>query len=152
SPSVDYRYIEILGGYSQTLDTLIFSEETLTQEQMTTISKSLGNAILWVHQQNVVHLDIRASSFVLDANDRHWKMTNFGHACMIGEVIEAIDPTYAAPEILRAKVDSVDICASSGLDCWSLGALLYELFCRRPLIPPDTATLEQLLEVRSAIN
>ena len=102
----------------------------------------ISQGLKFMHQCNLVHLDIKPENILYSEQDNVFKIADFGlsrsaHVKEGEDVIEG-DSRYLAPEILNyvmninIQIDSKD----GGLkkaDIFSLGASLYELMLGVPL-------------------
>jgi len=91
--------------------------------------KSISSALLYLHQQNIVHCGVTLSNIMVCRNgnneEHEFKLTNFsGHwelrdqrDIRVSEV--AGNPQYMAPEMFKFKL-------SKAVDMYSFGVLLYE--------------------------
>lgn len=90
-------------------------------------------AVAHAHRSLVVHRDLKPSNILVDRDGRV-KLLDFGIAKLIEpgvadgvSVLRAFTPGYAAPEQVRGEP------ATTGVDIYALGLLLYELLTgRRP--------------------
>jgi eukaryotic-like serine/threonine-protein kinase len=94
--------------------------------------RGIASALDYIHNQGIIHRDIKASNVLLDANGECY-LTDFGIARIIsdaaqltrtGDVLGTVD--YVAPELFEA-----DRRADARSDRYSLGVLLYEMVTGR---------------------
>lgn len=100
-------------------------------------------AVEHAHRQLVVHRDLKPSNILVDATGQV-KLLDFGIAKLLADEgavqtqMRMFTPAYAAPEQLRGEP------ATTGVDVYALGLLLYELLTgRQPYAGPDTTPHEQ---------
>lgn len=119
-----YDYYE-RGSLADTLKRRTFSENELRDF----IIPNLNSALHALHQQGILHRDIKPSN-IMWANDERWKLVliDFGLSSVIRESLSVVvsqvgfTTAYAAPEVLRNVYFDES-------DYFSLGIVLYELFC-----------------------
>jgi serine/threonine protein kinase len=127
-------------------------------DQWTAIQKleafrSMCRAVQRIHAKRVAHRDLKPSNFLVMA-DGTLRLSDFGTARDLSDPNSALLPAYqappgdlgyAAPEII-ASLHDVDPSFAFIADIYSLGAILFELFARTPLVLQlfDEATLADL--------
>ncbi|KAG7214012.1 hypothetical protein KM043_001382 [Ampulex compressa] len=107
------------------------------------IFRQIVLAVCYLHQQRVVHRDLKAENLLLDA-DNNIKLADFGFS---NEYTPGVplstwcgSPPYAAPEIFEGKHYD-----GPRADVWSLGVVLYVLVCGA--LPFDGPTMQLLRSV-----
>ncbi|XP_012217552.1 serine/threonine-protein kinase SIK3-like isoform X2 [Linepithema humile] len=107
------------------------------------IFRQIVLAVRYLHQQSVVHRDLKAENLLLDA-DNNIKLADFGFS---NEYTPGVplstwcgSPPYAAPEIFEGKHYD-----GPRADVWSLGVVLYVLVCGA--LPFDGPTMQLLRSV-----
>ncbi|XP_076640385.1 serine/threonine-protein kinase SIK3 isoform X2 [Colletes latitarsis] len=107
------------------------------------IFRQIVLAVRYLHQQRVVHRDLKAENLLLDA-DNNIKLADFGFS---NEYTPGVplstwcgSPPYAAPEIFEGKQYD-----GPRADVWSLGVVLYILVCGA--LPFDGPTMQLLRSV-----
>lgn len=107
------------------------------------VFRQIVYAVRYLHQQRVVHRDLKAENLLLDA-DNNIKLADFGFS---NEYTPGIplstwcgSPPYAAPEIFEGKHYD-----GPRADIWSLGVVLYVLVCGA--LPFDGPTMQLLRSV-----
>lgn len=107
------------------------------------VFRQIVYAVRYLHQQRVVHRDLKAENLLLDA-DNNIKLADFGFS---NEYTPGVplstwcgSPPYAAPEIFEGKHYD-----GPRADIWSLGVVLYVLVCGA--LPFDGPTMQLLRSV-----
>ncbi|XP_012280927.1 serine/threonine-protein kinase SIK3 isoform X2 [Orussus abietinus] len=107
------------------------------------VFRQIVRAVRYLHQQRVVHRDLKAENLLLDA-DNNIKLADFGFS---NEYTPGVplstwcgSPPYAAPEIFEGKHYD-----GPRADVWSLGVVLYVLVCGA--LPFDGPTMQSLRSV-----
>lgn len=119
-----YIAMELIEG--KNLKELAQQQGPLPLSQALDIVGQIGEAVDYLHQQNLIHRDIKASNIVVDTQ---------GQATLLDfSIVRSLDgtrmttntsqlgtPEYMAPEVLSGKD------ATSAADLYALGIVLYEL-------------------------
>lgn len=98
-----------------------------TPAEIVYLFTSLGVAIDYAHQQEIIHGNIKPSNILLDrGNTTHLSdgepmLTDFGFEHLFGNISTIPSPSYISPE--QAKGEA----ANNRSDIYALGVLLYEL-------------------------
>lgn len=109
----------------------------------------LLKALKYIHSAKLLHRDIKPSNVLIDASCRI-KLCDFGLCRSIAdcETLDDVEMTdyvatrwYRSPEILMGSKKY-----TVGLDLWSVGCILGEMFRTRPLLP-GTSTMNQLEKI-----
>lgn len=109
----------------------------------------LLKTIKYLHSADLLHRDIKPSNLLLNS-ECHMKLADFGLARSIsttgkdeGPVLTDYVATrwYRAPEILLGSTKY-----TKGVDMWSVGCILGELLCGKPMYP-GTSTMNQLQRI-----
>ncbi|CAG8582353.1 3143_t:CDS:2 [Ambispora gerdemannii] len=143
----DWPYVSILNYYPQSLDSFILSKlSSMDTLFIKLIIKSLAQAIHYLHKHNVAHLDIKPGNFVHESGDvTSWRLIDFEAARFIGE--ESVDdcsPLYCSPEVLHSAQTQSSVIATTSMDMWSLGCIIYELYTNTPLFYSTDEAIEKL--------
>ncbi|XP_063991691.1 serine/threonine-protein kinase SIK3-like isoform X2 [Diachasmimorpha longicaudata] len=115
----------------------------MSESEARRIFKQIVQAVHYLHQNRVVHRDLKAENLLLDA-DNNIKLADFGFS---NEYTPGVplstwcgSPPYAAPEIFEGKHYD-----GPRTDVWSLGVVLYVLVCGA--LPFDGPTMQLLRAV-----
>lgn len=139
-----YEYLEYQGRPCLVMEYVagptlfeLIQHKNLTIPQALDIFRQVCDAVAYMHDQNVVHRDIKAENIRVTANGRT-KLLDFGisigrdtpQLTRAGHVVGT--PGTSAPEQLRG------FRGDARADVWALGVLLYELVTfERPFDAPD---------------
>lgn len=100
----------------------------LPEHQIIQYVKLILLGLNYLHEQGVVHRDVKAANVLIDAND-NIKLADFGVAARVTSEHETVvgTPNWMAPETV---IGGEGLCTAS--DIWSLGATIIELFTTHP--------------------
>ncbi|KAE8729376.1 putative serine/threonine-protein kinase [Hibiscus syriacus] len=124
--------------------TRVMSQEgRLTEPQIKCYMHQLLSGLKHCHESGILHRDIKGSNLLID---RHGmlKIADFGLANYFSPnqkyplTSRVVTLWYRAPELLLGSTDY-----GVGIDLWSAGCLLAEMFAGRPIMPGRTE-VEQL--------
>ncbi|KAJ4342038.1 Serine/threonine kinase [Didymella glomerata] len=106
------------------------SRKTFTEEAVRFWMAELGCAVRYIHQQGIVHRDIKPDNVLLDS-DGHVHLADFNVASDFTPhkplTSKSGTLAYLAPEVYEGKGYSCEV------DWWSLGVLFYEcIYNKRP--------------------
>ncbi|XP_072536232.1 testis-specific serine/threonine-protein kinase 6-like [Salminus brasiliensis] len=95
--------------------------------QAKTWFSQLLSAMVYLHQQDIAHCDLKCANVLLTA-DNQVKLTDFGLGCFSRGSPDLTHtgcgtPFYAAPEVLKGELHD-----PKKSDVWSLGVVLYVMF------------------------
>lgn len=97
------------------------------------------------HERGVLHRDIKASNLLI-AKDGTLKIADFGLSTMFDPdkrrplTSRVVTLWYRAPELLLGSNDY-----GTGIDLWSAGCLMAEMFAGRPILAGRTEVIFTLL-------
>ncbi|SMN22920.1 similar to Saccharomyces cerevisiae YAR019C CDC15 Protein kinase of the Mitotic Exit Network that is localized to the spindle pole bodies at late anaphase [Maudiozyma saulgeensis] len=99
----------------------------LEENETTIYIKQTLHGLAYLHEQGVIHRDIKAANLLLDANNIV-KLADFGVSTMVNNTAMTLAGSlnWMAPEIITNKG------ASTLSDIWSLGATVVELMTGNP--------------------
>ncbi|KAM7514659.1 hypothetical protein LguiA_004242 [Lonicera macranthoides] len=118
-------------------------DDSLTEPQVKCYMEQLLSGLKHCHERGILHRDIKGSNLLIDKNGL-LKIADFGLAkCFNPEkkrplTSRVVTLWYRAPELLLGSTDY-----GIGIDLWSAGCLMAEMFVGRPILPGRTE-VEQL--------
>ncbi|XP_068656319.1 probable serine/threonine-protein kinase At1g54610 [Aristolochia californica] len=118
-------------------------DERLTEPQVKCYMQQLLAGLQHCHERGILHRDIKGSNLLIDKNGM-LKIGDFGLANYFNPnqkrplTCRVVTLWYRAPELLLGATDY-----GVGIDLWSAGCLLAEMFAGRPIMPGRTE-VEQL--------
>ncbi|WP_292144801.1 protein kinase domain-containing protein [Butyrivibrio sp.] len=118
------------------------------EELKNTIIPCLNEALFAIHQEGIIHKDIKPSNIMLNDNMRDVSVIDFGISSVTDEGVTVVvtntsmTPEYSAPETFRGLFLSES-------DYYSLGITLYELYCgHTPFEGMSGDDIEQCITVK----
>ncbi|KAI6678654.1 hypothetical protein NL676_039450 [Syzygium grande] len=128
-----YLFLELMPKGS--LATL-YRKYKLRDSHVSEFTRQIVNALKYLHDQKVVHRDIKCANILVDASGSV-KLADFGMAEAIKmSAAQTVKGTafWMAPEIINPRLRSSQSNGSYGLevDIWSLGCTVLEMLTRRP--------------------
>ncbi len=137
---IPYIAMEYIDG--QSLKNLLSSQQyfPIDLSQKINILKQTASGLGAIHEQNILHRDVKPANILLDKN-LNVKLTDFGIARLpdsnlTRSCILVGSPAYFSPEVLQSpKIDHRS-------DIFSLGVLAFELFLnKRPIYQTSLVTI-----------
>ncbi|KAI3686031.1 hypothetical protein L1987_79700 [Smallanthus sonchifolius] len=121
-------------------------DEMLTEPQVKFYMKQLLSGLQHCHERGILHRDIKGSNLLID-KDGNLKIADFGLANYydpkksVQLTNRVVTLWYRSPELLLGMT-----IYGPGIDLWSAGCLLAEMFAGRPIMPGRTE-VEQLHKI-----
>ncbi|KAJ0790615.1 putative protein-serine/threonine kinase CMGC-CDK-CRK7-CDK9 family [Helianthus annuus] len=121
-------------------------DERLTEPQVKFYMKQLLSGLQHCHERGILHRDIKGSNLLID-KDGNLKIADFGLANHYDSkkpvplTNRVVTLWYRSPELLLGTT-----IYGPGIDLWSAGCLLAEMFAGRPIMPGRTE-VEQLHKI-----
>ncbi|KAI3464694.1 hypothetical protein Pfo_021357 [Paulownia fortunei] len=113
-------------------------DERLTEPQIKCYMQQLLSGLQHCHERGILHRDIKGSNLLIDKNGM-LKIADFGLANFFNTAkrrpltSRVVTLWYRAPELLLGSTDY-----GIGIDLWSAGCLMAEMFAGRPIMPGRT--------------
>lgn len=124
--------------YSDLARVLSRPDERLTEPQIKCYMHQLLSGLQHCHEKGILHRDIKGSNLLIDRNGM-LKIGDFGLANLFGPerrrplTSRVVTLWYRAPELLLGSTDY-----GVGIDLWSAGCLMAEMYAGRPIMPART--------------
>ncbi|KAK6131373.1 hypothetical protein DH2020_034858 [Rehmannia glutinosa] len=110
-------------------------DENLTEPQIKCYMQQLLSGLHHCHERGILHRDIKGSNLLIDKNGM-LKIADFGLANFFNRrplTSRVVTLWYRAPELLLGSTNY-----GVGIDLWSAGCLMAEMFAGRPIMPGRT--------------
>ncbi|MFH0726666.1 MAG: protein kinase [Pseudomonadota bacterium] len=108
----------------------------LTFDQKLQVMRDVLSALDHAHRHEVIHRNLTPDAILVTKGGQA-RVTSFDFArvgknrskesTIAGQIIEDIDPTYRAPELVKSEKESIPQEAGIGSDLYSVGLIFYEL-------------------------
>ena len=149
SSTADRPYIVMSYVKGQSLAELIEAEGPLAPENAARIARQILGALGHAHARRKVHRDIKPANIMLENHIEKVKITDFGIAVSVGQIIRHSEPgqvvgtpAYMSPEQAAGELD-----VDARSDLFSVGTILYEMLTG--LLPFNaTSAFERMRKVR----
>uniref|UniRef100_F6H8Z9 Protein kinase domain-containing protein n=1 Tax=Vitis vinifera TaxID=29760 RepID=F6H8Z9_VITVI len=108
----------------------LYQKYHLQESQASVYTKQILNGLKYLHEQNVVHRDIKCANILVDVHGSV-KIADFGlaKATKLNDVKSCRGtPFWMAPEVVNWKNEGYGLAT----DIWSLGCTVLEMLTRRP--------------------
>ena len=112
-----YQYIRKMPG-----------SRIVSENEVKIIFKEIVEAVAYLHEQKVVHRDLKLENVLLDRTTEHIKIIDFGFSTKVKSIDETKlpfscgTPIYMCPD-MASKKDHI----GAKSDCWALGVMLFIL-------------------------
>jgi len=126
----------IMPRMETTLARVIRSRQTLTERHKQYFIYQLLCGLKYIHSAEVLHRDLKPENILINGGDCRLKITDFGLARGVMKESDTklteyvVTRWYRAPEVM---------CSSrrydEGVDVWSVGCIMAELYLRKPFFP-----------------
>ncbi|EFA00236.2 Kalirin-like Protein [Tribolium castaneum] len=122
-PGIDTIVLELVRG--PLLFTYLCEKEEYTEATVKTYSRQLMSALLWLHQKDISHLDIKPENVMVDLSGSSplLKLVDFGDSVNTSKSV-ILPPAcleFASPELVLGQP------VGKHTDCWAAGVFLYVL-------------------------
>ena len=122
------------------LDTKARAGQHLEEEEVAHLFAQIVLAMQYVHQNQILHRDIKSQNIFLTRSLDHVKIGDFGISKILSSKSKALTvvgtPCYISPELCEGRP------YNTKSDIWSLGCILYELCaCKRAFEAPTLPAL-----------
>lgn len=124
--------------YSDLARVLSGTDERLTEPQIKCYMHQLLSGLQHCHEKGILHRDIKGSNLLIDRNGM-LKIGDFGLANLFNPerrrplTSRVVTLWYRAPELLLGSTDY-----GVGIDLWSAGCLMAEMYAGRAIMPART--------------
>lgn len=126
-----YVFLELMPNGS--LET-VYKKRSLTDSEVSTITRQILNGLEFLHGKNVIHRDIKCAN-ILVGECGSVKVADFGVAKdtnMDAAKSSVGTPLYMAPEVVKSRNEDR---YGSAADIWSLGCTVLEMLTRKRPYP-----------------
>jgi len=106
---------------------------TITEEHIVFICKQVLHGLVYLHDRNILHLDIKSDNLLVD-EDYRVLITDFGASVQLESQEDVFSQVRGTPYWIAPEVLAENPRFNSKADVWSFGILVYELM--NNLFPP----------------
>jgi len=127
-------YILLELCHNQSMNELMKRRKRLTEPEASFIMNQMIEAVEYMHDQNVIHRDLKLGNLFLDKN-MNIKVGDLGLATRLDTPEEKRKticgtPNYIAPEVIKGTKETRG--HSFEVDIWSMGVILYTILVGKP--------------------
>ncbi|XP_076750741.1 STKc_myosinIII_N_like and MYSc_Myo21 domain-containing protein ninaC isoform X1 [Xylocopa sonorina] len=110
---------------------LLAKDRKMREEHISFILREVIKALIYLHENNVMHRDIRGNNIVL-TKEGEVKLIDFGLSRIVQSEVEKRhtcigSPSWMAPEVAMSKGNSSDVGYGNRADVWAVGITSIEL-------------------------
>jgi dual specificity tyrosine-phosphorylation-regulated kinase 2/3/4 len=120
---------------------------SLPGRQVRRAAKQILRALSFTHSRGIVHCDMKPENVLVVAGSRRMdiRVIDYGSACRVGQHhFDYIQSRfYRAPEVI------LGIAYGPPMDIWSVGCIIAELVCGRPIFPGETEAHQLHLQMEA---
>lgn len=120
------------------------NKKKLSENEIYEVLFKILKAVELLHSYKIIHCDIKPGNILYYNSLTDLKLTDFSHSTFDTDFNYGIisTPGYTAPEVLRNENWEY------GVDVWSIGCTIYELYYGNPIIPYQNYGKKYTLEDR----
>ncbi|KAJ3085380.1 hypothetical protein HK102_014217 [Quaeritorhiza haematococci] len=145
------KYITVMEYLPQNLRDFIDRRRDAPDLILRNFARGITEALHYLHTNNIVHGDLKPSNCMIHDNV-FIKLIDFEGARVAGkEYVVVSSLGYCAPEVakgIRGALEGegdVKVLASSAMDMFALGCIVFEMYAKRPLL--DGRTDAEMLDI-----
>ena len=136
------------------LDKILYTcKVKFTIPQVKNMARQMLDALFYCHDMGILHRDIKGANILLDKHG-NVKLADLGLARIFGKrgrkyTNRVVTLWYRAPELLLGATDY-----GVAVDMWSIGCLIFELICGKPLFTgrDETEQMDNIWKLCGAPN
>lgn len=144
-----FPYIEMAFIEGPDLETVIHDEGALPVDEVVRLGREMASALAHIHEQGIIHRDIKASNILRREEDGQFFLADFGTALQ-SNLTRITTGVMGSPEYMSPEQINGEVVAQS--DIYSLGVVLFEaLTGQTPFVRSeghDAATIELMQQIR----
>ena len=144
-----FPYIEMAFIEGHNLETVIHEDGPLSVEEVVRLGREMASALAHIHEQDIIHRDIKASNILRRDDDGQFFLADFGTALQ-SNLTRITTGVMGSPEYMSPEQINGEVVAQS--DIYSLGVVLFEaLTGQTPFVRSEgheAATVELMQQIR----